>query len=190
MTPYDTLHTPTPHKHKALTDIYYAAPEWWDVYSRLIGDDFWDIAKTPYWLETKEYELRKSAKHPDNIKPKKRLIDWAKMPRGAMTNCGTFLSVSKQYAHILQDNDYAVCILLSELRLRLKEQTQFTYWGGGECPVPEGLSLEILSRGNGRGPLPSCVTSVWQHSGDTRDIIAYRITGLADGWTDNPEEAK
>lgn len=117
-----------PHVHKAKTDIYYAAPDCWDVYYE--GDsvavafpafhpdytyrldpspkhpsyavwlewkehpEWWSVAchqhiatqyeypfdkaGLPIWRVDAGYYLKKSPKHPDNIKPKKKLLDWRK----------------------------------------------------------------------------------------------------------------
>lgn len=129
------------------------------------------------------------------IKPKKKLIDWSKMPRGAMTNCGELIGFSSP--HPVSGKIYPQCLRKSfdsssynMEQLRLEEQTQFTYWGGGECPVPEGVNVKCILR---KGiELNNCSNLYWMHDyGVTPDrhIIAYRITGLADGWTDNPEES-
>jgi hypothetical protein len=184
----------TPHKHAALIKQWADAPEWWDVYFREPATSAWTkVALTPGWAPNYEYELRESAEHPDKHpenKPKKRLIDWSKMPRGTMTSGGTFLSVYGYYANILQSNDRLVRILLSELRL--KEQTQFTYWGGGECPVPEGVVGQVIFRkGNigGQQDISKYGGHLWAHHNNFADTIAYRITGLADEWTDVPEDA-
>lgn len=185
--------TPTPHEHAELIKQWADAPEWWDVYwSRKDCDvKAWGLTNNPDWDESLFYELRKSAKHPDNIKPVKKLIDWSKMPRGTMTNRGTLLSYSeRRFATILSTcNSY---VGETEIRnLRLKEQTQFTYWGGGECPVPEGVVVECILRKGIK--LNNCSRNLyWKHDSvveQDRHIIAYRITGLADGWTDDPNES-
>jgi len=61
------------HKHAALIKQWVDAPEWWDVYfSPATG--VWRRVMEPSWIAEFDYKLEKSAKHPDNIKPKKRLI--------------------------------------------------------------------------------------------------------------------
>jgi hypothetical protein len=129
------------------------------------------------------------------IKPKKRLIDWSKMPRGTMTNCGEFLGFSSP--HPISRKIYPQCLRASfdsssynMEQLRLAEQTQFTYWGGGECPVPEGVVVEAILRDGDKYKNPTS----WRHAiindePHCGDVIAYRIIGLASDYTDNPSEA-
>jgi hypothetical protein len=183
----------TPHKHAELIKQWADAPEWWDVYcSQPIVSTSIVNTPNPDWNATLVYELRKSAKHPDNIKPKKKLIDWSRMPRGTMTNFGEFLRVPEgitgtKYFSVMNSNFYVINIMKEEVRLA--EQTQFTYWGGGECPVPEGVVVEVVFRDGDKTPdLADDFT--WEHVKNSGDIIAYRILKLADNFTDNPSEAE
>jgi hypothetical protein len=183
----------TPHKHAEKIKQWADAPEWWDVYVMAKPNEEWVKKNYPMFLPEYEYELRKSAKHPDNIKPKKRLIDWSKMPRGTMTNFGEFLCVPEgitgtKYFSVMNSNFYVVNIAKEEVRL--KEQTQFTYWGGGDCPVPEGVVVEVVFRNKTQSTGYEAKEYHWQHVGADGDIIAYRILKLADNFTDNPSEAE
>jgi hypothetical protein len=177
-----------PHPHKALIDQWSACPEWWDVYRAdggAVKHWYRCCADVLIYGEDLKMKLEKSDKHPDNIKPKKRLIDWQKMPRGTMTNRGSLLSVSRDGGiHVLITNEYYSCLYQPQ-EIRLAEQTQFTYWGGGECPVPEGVIVEVVIRRDEK--LEGVATNFIWYRDITRnnEIIAYRITGLADGWTDN-----
>jgi hypothetical protein len=78
--------------------------------------------------------------------------------------------------------------------LRLREQKDWQVHLGGDCPVPEGVEVAVLFRGyyyNKTNNTSSPASSLcWNHNGGDVDIIAYRITGLAKGWTDNPSEAE
>jgi hypothetical protein len=148
----------------------------------------WEATFEPCWSNLFEYELRKSAKHPDNIKPKKKLIDWSKMPRGTMTSFGELTGTCNGLAYVAPD--YSVTDEFDFAKLRLAEQTQFTYWGGGKCPVPEGVVVEVVLRQwNAPNEYTSPENVGWSHDNFDGDIIAYRIISLADGWTDNPGEA-
>jgi hypothetical protein len=184
---------PTPHVHAELIKQWADAPEWWDVYCYTNSSSNWYFVETPSWYGDHKYKLEKSAKHPDNIKPKKKLIDWSKMPRGTMTNYGEILKAYDKSSQILGTESPFSVSDAHTCNLRLAEQTEFTYWGGGECPVPEGVVVvAVFRRGDSDEGAPSDFE--WEHYpesdlNDDRDIIAYRITGLADGWTDNPEEA-
>ncbi len=186
---------PTPHKHAALIKQLADEPEWWDVFApeeTRYRCSFMDVVADIYG--NIRFEPRKSAKHPDNLKPKKRLIDWSKMPRGTMTNRGALLRSYALFAQTLAETSpfYVADVALNELRL--KEQTEFTYWGGGECPVPDGVVVECICRSGivwkTKAPAhPEAKAYVWQHDFGDQDIIAYRIIGLAEGWTDDPSEA-
>jgi hypothetical protein len=187
---------PTPHVHAELIKQWADAPEWWDVYFYTKSFSEWHFTETPSWYGEHKYELRKSAKHPDNIKPKKKLIDWSKMPRGTMTNYGEIIGIAhtnRRSRFIVLGSDKYSSQLMLDKELRLAEQTEFTYWGGGECPVPEGVIVEAVFR-RGDSDEGSALDFEWQHSprsclNDDRDIIAYRITGLVNEWTDNLEDA-
>jgi hypothetical protein len=121
------------------------------------------------------------------IKPALKLIDWSKMPAGTMTNHGELLEVNSltQSAITLVGCDTEYWKLNN---LRLAEQTKFTYWGGGDCPVPDSTTFEVVLRTGDKQK--AVFQSQWQHKCNDQDqVIAYRITSLADGWTDDPSNA-
>jgi hypothetical protein len=61
-------------------------------------------------------------------------------------------------------------------------------WFGGECPVPEGVIVKVVQR-DGYVSSPANVEEwEWQHRGTGSDIIAFHVTGLADGYTWGGEE--
>ena len=135
------------------------------------------------WRADREYKIVRKQE-------KKRLIDWAKMPKGVMTNYGWLISFEGEFKErrpTLLDAEvwfYDVSLL----RLAPAEQQPWILWQGGECPVPNDIIVEVEFRNGG-----SCVDEPncfrWGKTGTSGDIIAYRIAGLAQGWTDNPEEA-
>jgi hypothetical protein len=66
------------------------------------------------------------------------------------------------------------------LELAPTNEQPWMYWGGGECPVPDGCTFEVVHRsGNVRSQKE--VTD-WTHTDHAGDIIAYRITGIAEGY--------
>ena len=178
------------HKHAEKIKQWADAPEWWDVYFREPATSAWTKALTsPVWAPGYEYELRKSAKHPD-IKPKKRLIDWAAIPVGTMTNHGEIRVVDGNMAILENPSHRGYRAHIEKEQLRLKEQTKFTYWGGGECPVPEGVVVEVVTRDGGICQRSVARTLCWVTKLlMSSDVIGYRIIKLADGWTDVPEES-
>ncbi len=179
----------TPHRHAEKIKQWADSPEWWDVYFREPATSAWTkVLTSPGWAPDYEYELRKSAKHPDN-KPKKRLIDWSKMPIGTMTNRGEIRAVFGDFVQLeVREKNIPKYDLTIPQNLRLAEQTQFTYWDGKGNPVPEGVVAEYkyIISSNGK---PTVCVSKHLMSEHVAIGVGYRITGLADGWTDVPEEA-
>lgn len=55
-------------------------------------------------------------------------------------------------------------------------------WQGGECPVPEGLMGTVKFRNGLTADLANYVWGDWGHTRTLEDIIAFRVTGLADGY--------
>lgn len=149
-----------------------------------------------FWRIGSKYEIRKTDKHPDNIKPKPKLIDWSRVPAGTMTNFGI---VIHEYPSDFEQRltlQNAIVKWNQYTELRLVEQTKFTYWGGGDCPVPEGVRFEVIFRDGDNTRLVDGAPNIyrWTHANTSQskmiDIIAYRIVGLSEGYTDNPEEAE
>ena len=141
------------------------------------------------WRADQEYKIVR--------KQKKRLIDWRKMPKGVMTNVGALekqVSSTESWAFIMhqEDDDAPPRIVLEpnrRLRLAPSGTQPWILWKGGECPVPEGAIVDAECRG-GFNLVDTGTSFRWQHSRHQNDIIAYRVTGLAQGWTDNPEVAE
>jgi hypothetical protein len=118
-----------------------------------------------------------------------KLIDWSRVPRGTMTNFGELVAISKTGKGQILDRFSSKFEL--ELRgidlseLRITPQARWTYHDGGECPVPDGLTFEHITRAgfewDGDDPCQ------WEHLSSNSDVIAYRITGVdrAGGWTDD-----
>jgi hypothetical protein len=125
-------------------------------------------------------------------KPKLKLVDMSKLPKGAMTNLGELLGYAEglaQCAHFDRDKVlYATAI--HPAHLRIAEQTEFTCWGGDKCPVPNGLMVQTVLRAAGAVKTKSNALDLrWQHKQSPDDILAYRIVCLADGWSDDPSQA-
>ncbi|MGL4577285.1 MAG: hypothetical protein ACRCV9_21035 [Burkholderiaceae bacterium] len=137
------------------------------------------------WLEHMEYRIVLGPNHPDNQKPKLRLVDKSKLPRGTMTNhgeilfnYGTSMSVWREETGL----KYAASDLL-----RIAPQERWTAWTGGECPVPDGVEVEIIFR-HGESVFisdPNALAWNSRRSPENHDIIAYRISGLAESFTDD-----
>lgn len=67
-----------------------------------------------------------------------------------------------------------------ELELAPASEQPWMFWGGGACPVPEGVTFEVTCRSGAVREQEE--VSDWTHTVNIGDIIAYRITGLAEGW--------
>lgn len=55
-------------------------------------------------------------------------------------------------------------------------------WAGGNCPLPEGLEVEVTFRD--RSPITARTGPEfrWDHRGTSYDIIAFEVLGLQDGY--------
>lgn len=191
-----TLEPTTQHPHHALWHEWQKLLASGEVDRGEVWIDF-DGGKTSVceWHADKQYKIVRKAK--------KRLIDWAKMPRGVMTNIGKAqlgMPNIGEFQMVCNDTCSAVLIRDSPLRLinpftknlRLapEDQQPWLLWMGGECPVPKVVKVRVLLRD---GIESDYVWSLhrWFYNSRTKtiEIIAYKVTGLEEGWTDNPEEA-
>jgi hypothetical protein len=128
-------------------------------------------------------------KNPNRPKPELKQIDMSMLPVGTMTNYGEIIEVTSS-TYILYEfangkSGLGYWSKHSE-SIRLAEQTKWTAWTGGECPVPEGCKYEWM---DGYGEIFSNMDVVpeawrWLKHKDGYRVASYRITGVADGWTD------
>ena len=56
-------------------------------------------------------------------------------------------------------------------------------WGGGDMPVSRGTVVEVIWRNHGFQRDAANVFA-WTHTGSVSDIVAYRVVGDANEWTD------
>jgi hypothetical protein len=154
--------------------------------------DWFDLSSgPPAWKKDREYQIVKGLNHPDN-QSKKKLINWSKMPAGTMTNFGKLLHVVDPFVNsiaIVFDETTCHSKEYRQSDLRIAEQTEFTYWAGGECPLPDGLHIGFVLRDGSTCDVVHASRLCWSHRSGANDCIAYRIIGLADGWTDDPKQA-
>lgn len=61
-------------------------------------------------------------------------------------------------------------------------------WHGGKCPLPEGVEYVATLRSGSR----TTVITDWghDHGGHRGDVISFRVTGIADGWTEEVNEVQ
>lgn len=58
-------------------------------------------------------------------------------------------------------------------------------WGGGKCPLPEGLKVHVQIRKGGVIPFDSTCNVNWKYHDELMtdyDVIAFRVLGVDDGW--------
>lgn len=196
---------PTPHKHADLI-LEWArlmasgevAAGWWVCKyfnpSRFTdsGDrTCWTNLDHTKWHESFLYEIEKTEHHPDNQKPKLKLVDMSKLPVGAavMWDSNKAVVIGQCHEGLYVFNGGIGSWQMTK-ELRIAEQTEFTYWGGGERPMPDGLMVECVTVdyfecGSVTFAEARCVIHS-SNFNDLKNIIAYRILGLAEGWTDDP----
>ena len=127
----------------------------------------WYATKQPRWGVHDRYEIRE-------IKPKKRLIDWAAVPRGVMTNHGELLFTHEEYVKLLRDNKVFWVIdtrLPNELRLAHAAEQPWITVDRSFLKGQQVLGYDSLEIGG-------------------TDFASIRVDGLAQGYTDNPSEAE
>jgi hypothetical protein len=144
----------------------------------------------PFGMDIKSTNIRMKPSHPDyntdknpnRLKPVLKQIDMLRLPVGTMTNCGVIMYQTSVYASCWAPHDANLYDCLHK-KLRLAEQTKWTAWTGGKCPVPEGCAGKVILRG---GSILDVEPGLdWRHGEPIMaDIIAYRITGVAPGYTD------
>ncbi|MHB8915370.1 MAG: hypothetical protein ACYC4K_06110 [Thiobacillus sp.] len=132
-------------------------------------------------------------------KPKVRGIDWSKMPNDTRV-IYTRSNGEKSSAYIYnggvtinpgwEGND--IFSITDGIKLKLCIDQPWIVWFGGECPVPEGVIVEMVLR-SAEIMEGEANFFAWDHDAipgeeeqpqQEGDIIAYRITGIADGWAE------
>jgi hypothetical protein len=171
--------------------------EHWEYRFTPLGVEWFDVdINLPLNSDLHNWEIRMKPSHPDfntdknpnRPKPVLKQIDMSKLPVGTMTNYGEIVAVAGNMIRTF-DLIRGSFTMWNEgiADLRLAEQTKPTAWLGGECPVPEGCKYKAIRRDNSIHNYTS-FTQLFNYERDSRiqdyDIIAYCITGVADGWTD------
>jgi hypothetical protein len=64
-------------------------------------------------------------------------------------------------------------------------QNHWHSWQGGECPLPEGLFLDVITRNSVKARRVKLynTSQYWFHSQSATDIIAFKVIGTVDGYT-------
>lgn len=135
------------------------------------------------------------------LKEDKGLIDWTKLPEDTLVETTEGLryfqsSMENHQARVFvydygASSQTAGDMICGTSKAKLVEQPEFTVWRGGYCPVPEGVLVEAILR-DGTVITQEGATLRWRHKGyggnyeedyKEYDIIAYRIIGVADGYS-------
>lgn len=194
---------PTKHKHADLI-LEYArqqatgeiAAGWWKWEAKINALLAWVQINTPsFALTNAEYRYTPTEKNPA-FKPKLKLIAMHELPLGTIvytsyTGEAQLMSVrSGTNAWVWKSSGRTETENISDLRVT--ENKEFTFYDckAGKCPAPEGVKVEVLFRDSA-----NCTRSVsnfvWTYLDDKdKEIIAYRIVGVAEGYTDNPDRCK
>ena len=69
-----------------------------------------------------------------------------------------------------------------EYRFCRPRMNHWHVWMGGDCPLPEGLIVDVALRGGDALKEESPHLLRWEHHLDDRDIIAFRVVGLEEGY--------
>lgn len=126
-----------------------------------------------------------------------KLIVWSKLPVDTLIGVGgqdlRYLSkVSRGGGYIKVFGNGATSItqagsinyVITTDEAKLVENPTFTFWQGGDCPVPEGVAVEIITSNRtvleGEG-----IGYEWnvRKTDPGNDIIAYRILGPVEGYS-------
>lgn len=150
-----------------------------------------NVAQSVSWYVENTYTIEKTSLHPDNQKPKLKLVDWENVPVGTMTDLGEIRAHKRKHGGAFVEDslrcnwghhDYSY--------LSIVPTTKWTaVQDGGKPPVCEGLVIEYRM-----------TSSIFQSSNklschtvgkntEAVGINAYRVIGLAEGYTDDPEKA-
>ena len=122
------------------------------------------------------------------VPKKKKIIDLLKMV-GSDIDC-EFASMSNNFyrwaSKLKEINDYYVSEAGAGYHCCRIRENHWHSWQGGECPLPEGLYIEVIFRNGEEGDTEGYYNSGWNinwhHQSGTYDIIAFKVIGVADGW--------
>lgn len=114
-------------------------------------------------------------------------IDKTNLPVGTMTQYGRIqgraeASESSSTNYKVHGSPTELC---NSIRVKILPSTEWTYWDGGvSSPVPSGLQVEFKIRNGKVNSTENAAYLTWEHELRSDDIIAYRIVGISQGWTD------
>lgn len=89
--------------------------------------------------------------------------------------------------YISKDREYPFLKNVCDIyKHAIPRMNHWNFWQGGECPLPEGLMIELIFRhGYKLNNNNDYSEIIWNHHGpihSDRDIIAFKVLGLSDGY--------
>lgn len=180
----------TAHKHAKLIADYAAdaaeTDKPWERWEFKGGDVWKRLYRTPNWHELTEYRR----------KPQKKAVDLSVLIRSGI-DCefngaeGGWLRLGE--IHEITDSICAYTDNSGNSWMRCRPRMNHWHsWQGGECPLPEGVKVAVITRGdepiqsfNGVAFSDVEVNELyWSREKKWRDgdIIAFKVTGLAGGY--------
>jgi hypothetical protein len=114
----------------------------------------------------------------------KKLINWAECPVGVETNFGQLCITDKlNRAFCFCEFRGTSVVYLNELRLEQVSHQPWLVYEEGITVIPEWAYFEY------RGFTAGIGGHIEKYSSSIAYVAHYRIVGIKDGWTDNPNEA-
>lgn len=129
----------------------------------------------------------------DLFKIQEKIVDWSKLVGSNVDmEFSDYKDIFEPWASKLIDmgiNKGIPYYKISEIGrfkyCRIREN-HWQAWGGGECPLPEGLVIDVRTRQDGDRRYVSSYNEPhwnWKHNQFGSDIIAYKVRQAAHGWT-------
>tara|TARA_R110000823_G_scaffold241850_6_gene366455 strand:+ start:2319 stop:2801 length:483 start_codon:yes stop_codon:yes gene_type:complete len=155
----------TGHKHADLITAFAVEAQTsetpWDIFesSETVGVDVWGICtKEPYW-ESEYARFR--------LKPILKVIDWSKVNYDIVPVKDEEIG-SVYYSEPLGAPEGITLVTGKRIA-----------WNSGECPLPEGVIVEMELRNGTVGSIEA-VKLAWTEMGN---ILWFRVTGLVHGYS-------
>jgi hypothetical protein len=150
-----------------------------------VGHGQFEVVPTTYnqWHVGSTHIISKTNLHPDNLKPAIKLLNWEQAPIGTLTDCGVISGWATAMKYVVVFDGFRVKHIDPKLLRLINTEKWTAVQDRKQPPVCEGLVIEYrVTDSLGRS----------MHARDLSTIVgvnAYRVVGLAHGWTDDPAKA-
>lgn len=117
------------------------------------------------------------------VKPKKQVIDWSRVYPDVPINFNgaCFPEWHNGEPFYMTDELFDEVNRFNNGDFTL-ETGKWVPWFGDECPVPDGVVVIVMTRDGVTNTASDARNFQWNHFGCSKDIIAFRVVGLADGY--------